>query len=136
MVGGAIGVAVLGALVNAGYRDQIDVGGLPPATAEAVRDGAATGVQAAQRIGSTELLESVRAAFVHGFDVMLASGAGIALVGLVLGVLFLPNRPNQPEPATPTGPAPVDQVESAEPTDRVGRAARSDGESEHDVVRS
>jgi hypothetical protein len=38
MVGGAIGVAVLGALVNSGYRDQIDVDGLPPATAEAVED--------------------------------------------------------------------------------------------------
>ena len=122
MVGGAIGVAVLGALVNAGYRGALDVHGLPPATAEAVRDGAATGVQAAQHAGSTELLDSVRAAFVHGLDLMLVSAAGIALVGLVLGVLFLPNRPNQPDL-------------SKEP-DQVGQPGRSGGESEHDVVRS
>ena len=124
MVGGAIGVAVLGALVNSGYRDAIDVEGLPPATADTVRDGAATGIQAAQRLGSAELLDSVRAAFVHGLDVMLVGGAGIALVGLVLGVLFLPNRPDQPD----------DQA--GDQAGWVGQPAGSGGESEHDAVRS
>jgi hypothetical protein len=94
----------------------------PPATADAVRDGASTGVQVAQQLGSPELLDSVRSAFVHGLDVMLVSASGIALVGLVLGVLFLPNRPDRP-----------DEVERA---DQVGQPTGSDGESEHDVVRT
>lgn len=119
MVGGAVGVALLGSLVNSGYRGELDVSGLPPATADAVRDGAATGVQVAQQLGSPELLDSVRAAFVHGLDVMLVSASGIALLGLVLGVIFLPNRPNRPEGL-----------------DQVGEPGNSDGESEHDVVRT
>jgi DHA2 family multidrug resistance protein-like MFS transporter len=118
MVGGAIGVALLGSLVNAGYRGQVEVAGLPPAAAEAVRDGAATGLGVAERLGSPELLTSVQAAFVHGLDLMLVAAAGIALLGLVLGVAFLPNR------AAPVEPDPV------------GQEARSDGESEHDVIRT
>jgi EmrB/QacA subfamily drug resistance transporter len=116
MVGGAIGVALLGSLVNSGYRSALDVEGLPPSAAEAVRDGAATGVQVAQQIGAPELLHSVQSAFVHGMDVMLISAAGLAVLGLVLGVAFLPNRPHPPA--------------------SLGPAAQSGGESEHDVVRS
>jgi DHA2 family multidrug resistance protein-like MFS transporter len=113
MVGGAVGVAVLGALVNSSYRGALDVDGLPPEAAEAVRAGAGTGVRVAQQLGSPELLASVRSAFVHGLDVMLLSCAAIALLGLVLGVLFLPNRPDQ-----------------------VGQEGSVDGELEHDVVRT
>jgi hypothetical protein len=118
MVGGAIGVALLGSLVNAGYRGEVEVAGLPPAAAEAVRDGAATGLGVAERLGSPELLTSVQAAFVHGLDLMLVAAAGIALLGLVLGVAFLPNRA-----------APVE-------LDPVGQEAQPDGESEHDVIRT
>jgi hypothetical protein len=116
MVGGAVGVALLGALVNSSYRGALDVDGLPPAAAEAVRDGAATGVQAATQLGSAELLDSVRTAFVHGLDVMLVGATGIALLGLVLGVLFLPNRSGR--------------------SSQIGQPAESGGESEYDVVRS
>ena len=117
MVGGAVGVAVLGSVVNSSYRGALDVEGLPPAAADEVRDGAATGVQVAQHLGAPDLLHSVQAAFVHGYDVMLLSCSGIALLGLVLGVLFLPNRPEADEAS-------------------VGPAAGSSGESEHDVVRT
>jgi hypothetical protein len=116
MVGGSIGVALLGALVNSSYRGALDVDGLPPEVAHAARDGAATGVQAAAHLGSPELLASVRAAFVHGLDTMLIGATGIALLGLVLGVLFLPNRSGR--------------------SDQIGQPAGSGGESEHDVVRS
>ncbi|HST84909.1 MAG TPA: DHA2 family efflux MFS transporter permease subunit [Kineosporiaceae bacterium] len=116
MVGGSIGVALLGSLVNSGYRGALDLDGLPPEAAAAVRDGAATGVRAAAQLGSEELLDSVRAAFVHGLDVMLIGATGVALLGLVLGVLFLPNRSGLPH--------------------QIGQPAQSSGESEHDVVRS
>ena len=72
-VGSAIGVAVLGSVLNGGYRDQVDVSGLPGAAADAVRDSAAGGVAVAARLGDPGLLDSVRAAFTHG-DGPVAAG--------------------------------------------------------------
>jgi MFS transporter, DHA2 family, multidrug resistance protein len=107
MVGGSIGVAVLGAVVNGVYRGGLP-DRLPPEAEAAVRDGVSTGAAVAVRLGSPRLLHDVGAAFVHGMDVMLATGAVIALAGLAVGVVFLPNR-----------------VAAARPGQR---------ESEHDVV--
>lgn len=110
MVGGAIGVAVLGTILNAAYRDRLDVGGLPSGAADAVRDNAVAGVRVAAQTGSATLLDSVRAAFVHGMDTMLLTCGGIAVLGAVVALAFLPQRADG-APATP-----------------------GVGESEHDVV--
>jgi MFS transporter, DHA2 family, multidrug resistance protein len=120
MVGGAIGVAVLGAVINSAYRGALDLGTLPPAAADAVRDGVSSGARVAQSLGSPALLHSVQSAFVHGMDVMLATGSGIAVVGLILGVIFLPNRADSAETLVDTG----------------GQPTPDSGESEHDVVRA
>ncbi|MGN9906599.1 DHA2 family efflux MFS transporter permease subunit [Phytohabitans sp. LJ34] len=87
-VGSAIGVAVLGTVLNAAYRD-----GLPAGTEDAVRKSAAGGVEVASRLGSPTLLESVRTAFVHGMDATLALSAALAAAGAVLALVFLPARP-------------------------------------------
>jgi hypothetical protein len=76
---------------------------LPAPAAGAVRDSAAGGVAVAGRTGSAELLESVRTAFTHGMDRPLLVAAGIALLGAVLAVLFLPAHP--PRPAADRPPA-------------------------------
>ncbi|SFF21538.1 Major Facilitator Superfamily protein [Actinoplanes philippinensis] len=84
-VGSAIGVAVLGTALNAGYRSAL------PATAGAeFRDSAATGTTAAQRLGDDGLLEAVRAAFVHGMDLSLILSGGVAAAGVVLALVILP----------------------------------------------
>jgi DHA2 family multidrug resistance protein-like MFS transporter len=114
MVGGAIGVAILGSVVNSAYRGAVDVGGLPPEAANAVRDGVATGVRAARELHSSALLESVQSAFVHGMDMMLLTCSAIAVLGLLIGVFFLPNRPGS--------------------GDAAGQVSADSGESEHDVV--
>ena len=46
----------------------------------------------ALKFGSAPLLESVRTAFVHGIDVSLVVAAGIAAVGFLLSLAFLPGR--------------------------------------------
>ncbi|WP_223068631.1 DHA2 family efflux MFS transporter permease subunit [Paenibacillus caui] len=89
-VGGTIGVALLGSLLNSVYHRQLDVGGLPPQAAEAVRDNVATGVQVARQMNNAPLLESVRSAFTNGLDVMLWACAGIAAFGVIATLLFLP----------------------------------------------
>jgi MFS transporter, DHA2 family, multidrug resistance protein len=98
-VGSSIGVAVLGAVLNAGYRHQVDVSQLPAQAAGAVKDSTSAGVAVAGKLGDPGLLESVRSAFTHGMDLSLMVAAGIALVGAVLALIYLPARP----PAAPAG---------------------------------
>lgn len=103
-VGSAIGVAVLGSVLNAGYRDQVDVSGLSGPAADAVRDSAASGVAVAGRLGSTGLLDSVRAAFTHGMGQSLLVAAAIALLGAVLALVFLPSGRTAPRPPEEVAP--------------------------------
>jgi MFS transporter, DHA2 family, multidrug resistance protein len=91
-VGAAIGVAVLGTVLNTGYHSRLDLAGLPDPVAGAVRDSVAAGVAVARQLGSPELLLSVRAAFVHGMDLLLLVCGGIAVVGVLLTLAFLPRR--------------------------------------------
>jgi DHA2 family multidrug resistance protein-like MFS transporter len=91
-VGATIGVAVLGSVLNAGYHARLDLAGLPPRVAEAVRDSVAAGVAVAHQLGSAALLGAVRAAFVHGMDLLLWVCAGLAVVGMLLALAFLPRR--------------------------------------------
>jgi EmrB/QacA subfamily drug resistance transporter len=115
-IGSAIGVAVLGTVLNSGYRDQVDVSGLPSAAAQAVQGSAASGVAVATKLGDAGLLGSVRSAFTHGMDSSMAVAAMIALLGAVLALIFLPARPARPaapEEAAPRPPvSPLPAAES------------------------
>jgi MFS family permease len=107
-VGATIGVAALGTVLASVYRSHLRLTGLPPAVTGAVRSGVGPGIEAARRLASAPLLDSVRAAFVHGMDVMLWVCAGIALTSALLALLFLP-RMASPEGgsgpvAAPAGP--------------------------------
>jgi DHA2 family multidrug resistance protein-like MFS transporter len=95
-VGSAIGVAVLGMVMNAGYRAAVDLDGLPPEAAGAVRDSAASGVAVAQRAGDPVLLASVRDAFVHGMDISLLAAGAVAAAGVVLALTVLPRTGAEP----------------------------------------
>lgn len=91
-VGGTLGVAILGALLSAMYVLHVDVSQLPLAAAEVVQGSAAGGVLVASELGSDQLLQSVRSAFVHATgDVLLLSG-WIAVLGCILALLFLPRK--------------------------------------------
>jgi MFS transporter, DHA2 family, multidrug resistance protein len=96
-VGGAIGVAVLGTVLNGGYRDRVDVAALPGPVADAVRDSASSGVGVAAGLGDRDLLGSVQAAFTHGMDMSLVVSGVIAVAGAVLALVLLPARPARPE---------------------------------------
>lgn len=91
-IGGTIGVALLGSLLNSIYSRHVDVSSLPEETAEAVRHNVTSGAIAAGEMHSSSLLESVHGAFVSGLDVMLLVCGGIAVVGIALTVLFWPRK--------------------------------------------
>jgi len=88
-VGGTMGVAILGTVLSAGYRDKLDIDGLPEQAAAAVRQSVSAGAAAAQELHSTALLASVRASFIHGMDAMLWVCGGVAAIGILLAIAFL-----------------------------------------------
>lgn len=118
--GAALGVALLGALLSAGYRHAIGgrLGGVPHGAADAAREGVATAVQAAPAAGpgGPALAHAARQAFVDGWRQAMWVGAA------VLGALFLyvmlcgprpvPGAPKRPE--TP-GVEPVPPASVAAP---------------------
>jgi EmrB/QacA subfamily drug resistance transporter len=106
-VGGPFGIAILGSVLSAGYLGRLHLSGLSTSEAGLARQSVFGGVAVAHRTGSASLLESVKTAFVHGMDLALLVSAGIALVGVVLSLLFLP-RSNTPDPAIegPKGQSP------------------------------
>ena len=57
-----------------------------------MKSSVAVGVGVAHQLNSPALLGSVRHAFVSGMDTMLWVCAGIALVGAILGAIFLPRQ--------------------------------------------
>ncbi|GIF20795.1 EmrB/QacA subfamily drug resistance transporter [Actinoplanes tereljensis] len=83
-VGGAIGVAVLGTVLNGAYRDH-----LPGSASTTARESVAGGVATATDPGA---LEAIRTAFTHGMDVSLVVAAAVAAAGVILAVLMLPGR--------------------------------------------
>ncbi len=96
-IGGPFGAAVLGSLLSSAYRSQLDLTGLPAAAAHQVKGSVFVGVQLAQHDGTPALLASVRNAFSHGMDVALVASAGVALVGALLALAFLPARAEAPD---------------------------------------
>ncbi|MFJ8006659.1 MFS transporter [Streptomyces fagopyri] len=85
--GTALGVALLGALLSAGYRDAIDdrLHGIPRGTADTAREGVANALEAADGAGShaPDLVQAAQQSFVDGWR--QAMWAGVA----IMGVLFV-----------------------------------------------
>jgi MFS transporter, DHA2 family, multidrug resistance protein len=92
MVGGALGAAILGALINATYRDQLEHA-VSPALARSARESAVTGVEAANAAHSTPLLDAVREAFVGGMSLTLWVSAALIAAGGLLALVLRP-RPS------------------------------------------
>jgi DHA2 family multidrug resistance protein-like MFS transporter len=91
-LGGPFGAAILGSVLNSTYQGRLGTTGLPAGAAGAARQSVFAGVAAAHRLGSATLLDAVRQAFVAGMDASLVVAAGFALTGLVLALVFLPQR--------------------------------------------
>jgi Na+/melibiose symporter-like transporter len=89
-VGGPLGIAIFGSVLSAGYLAHLGLSGLPGPAASAARESVFGGVAVAEQLHLPLLLTSVRTAFVQGMDTALLVSAGIALVGAILALLYLP----------------------------------------------
>lgn len=94
-VGAPFGSAILGSVLATVYRSQLNLTGLPPSVADAVRRSLFAGVAVAQKLHSPALLDSVRQAFVQGMDAALLVSAATAAIALVLALIFLPGPTRQ-----------------------------------------
>ncbi|AUH42457.1 MFS transporter [Streptomyces sp. CMB-StM0423] len=89
--GTALGVAMLGALLSAGYRGAIDdkLDGIPRGAAGTAREGIANAVEAAPGTGthSQDLIHAAQQSFVAGWQ--QAMWAGVAVMGVLCAFLAL-----------------------------------------------
>jgi MFS transporter, DHA2 family, multidrug resistance protein len=111
-VGSAVGVAVLGTVLNGVYRDALDGSGLP----DAAQDSVSAGVAVARGLGDPGLLNVVRSAFTDGMAVTMLVAAAVAMCGAVLSMVFLPGRPAEPDDASGVPRTPVSPPTAAEST--------------------
>ncbi|NEB28814.1 MFS transporter [Streptomyces sp. SID14446] len=109
-LGGALGIAVLGSLLSAAYRDHLSLPGLPDHVADAARSSLA----AAHAIGGP-VSDHATTAFVDGMHVALLGAAAAAVLAAVTVALLLRSAPFQKpfddEVTDVTGPADTEEQE-------------------------
>jgi len=89
-IGGTLGVAILGTVLSASYRKQLQLEQLPLDTVEVVQGNVSSGIVLANQLQSEELLHAVKASFVNSMGNMFwvciaAVVAGIAFTLILLG---------------------------------------------------
>ncbi|MFI6511475.1 MFS transporter [Streptosporangium sp. NPDC050855] len=104
-VAGALGVALLGSLLSATYRDQIApaLSGLPDQARHAAGESLTATLGVAQGLGArgSALIEPAKLAFIEGMHVTALVSAAIALAGALVVLKWLPGRSSEtPAPQT------------------------------------
>ena len=119
--GGPLGAALFGSALSSVYQAHLPLAGLPAVAASTMRGGLAQGLAVAHALGSAALTHGVQSAFVRGMDAALLVSVGIAAVGMLLTLAFMPLR-TAARTVTPdeggTGPSPAPgswDAESAAP---------------------
>ncbi|WP_250304439.1 MFS transporter [Streptomyces sp. NBC_01267] len=96
-VGGALGVAVLGSVLSAAYRGRIEdhLDAVPPGARKAAGESIEATLGIAAKLGPAgkDLASQADTAFLHAMQVTALGSAGVALLGALVVVLFLPGRP-------------------------------------------
>jgi len=86
-LGGALGIALLGSLINSGYRSSVSSAteGLSPELAHQVEDGIGSALAAGPKLGADgpAILDAAREALVEGWQHAMWFGVGLAAIGLV-----------------------------------------------------
>ncbi|WBB63478.1 MFS transporter [Streptomyces sp. WMMC500] len=106
-VGGAMGVALLGSLLNGVFTDRLDTEGVPEAAAEKARESVVAAHAVAERLGAPRLAESADAAYVDGMGQgLLVCGIAALLTAVVTAVRLPDGRGDQKRGAETPGRKP------------------------------
>ena len=94
--GGALGIALIGSALSAGYRTGLanSTDALPPQAASVVREGIGGAAAVASKAGprGEQIMSVARSAFVDGFSQALWLGVGLAVAAAVFALIWLPRR--------------------------------------------
>ena len=97
--GGALGVAVIGSLLNTRYAGNLTAAlapyHVPAGVSQAITGSLGAALEVAARVGGqagAELAGAARSAFVSGMDLGLLTGAGVAIGGCLVALVLLPRR--------------------------------------------
>ncbi|MDX6353288.1 MAG: hypothetical protein QOF98_191, partial [Streptomyces sp.] len=100
-VGGALGIAVLGSLMSTVYRNGIKdhLGILPASARHSAGESIESTLGVAQQLGAKGqvLVQPANDAFLHAMHITAAASAGVAFLGALVVLLYLPAKP----PAAP-----------------------------------
>ncbi|MFJ4919398.1 MFS transporter [Streptomyces sp. NPDC088725] len=125
-VGGALGVAVLGSVLSATYRGDIEshLGALPAGARDAAGESIEATLAVAGKLGPAggPLITSAHDAFLHAMHVTALGSAGVAVVGAVVVALFMPRLARSAKAEGPGG-APANPG-TADGEGRKGEAVR------------
>ncbi|MGW4052028.1 MFS transporter [Streptomyces sp. NPDC004779] len=116
-VGGALGVAVLGSVLSAVYRGEMEshLGALPAGVRTTAGESLEATLAVAEKLGADALVAPAHQAFLDAMHVTAWASAGVAAVGAVVVAVFLPGR--TAPPGTPPRPA-TDQQDHPQPAHR------------------
>ncbi len=119
-LGGALGVAVLGSLLQSAYSAKIgDLEAVPEPVRDVARRSLGAALQAAERLGQTDpdaarqLVDGAKQGYVSGMHLALVVAAAVALLAVGLVLRYLPGKapagPNEPAERQAEGPGPPDR---------------------------
>ena len=98
-LGGAVGIALLGSLVSAGYRSSVSsaTANLSPELAHRVEDGIGSAFAAAGDLGADapQVLDAARDALVDGWRLSMWVGVGLAAIAFVFLLVRGPRRADE-----------------------------------------
>jgi hypothetical protein len=117
-VGGALGVGVLGTVLNLRYQNLMAPvlahAGVPGPVQTIVKSSLGGALAVADRVpgrNGSALALVARHAFVSGMDLALAVATGVAAVAAVVVLLLLPNRGSPPPGPGPEPTSAIDETE-------------------------
>jgi EmrB/QacA subfamily drug resistance transporter len=93
-LGGALGIAVLGSILNTAYRTGVEqhTPTLPGALADKARSSLGAAQAIGQKLGTPDLVAHANSAFAHGISVALITGAAVLICGAVFVAIRAPGR--------------------------------------------
>jgi EmrB/QacA subfamily drug resistance transporter len=116
-LGGAVGIALLGSLINSGYRSSVSPAteGLSPELAAQVEDGIGSALAAGPKLGADgpAILDAAREALVEGWKHSMWFGVGLAAVGLVFLIVRMPRGDDGVDSGSDVAVDATDQLEPA-----------------------
>jgi EmrB/QacA subfamily drug resistance transporter len=97
-IGGALGVAILGSVFASAYTAALApaAGHLPVTLASAADNSVGSAIAIGQQMGGvagSALVTAAKTSFIHAMDVGLLVGAAVVLIGVIVALVWLPNRP-------------------------------------------